>query len=182
MLTFVSGWRSQNRDKAIINHRDLSRRSIFFIDNQSSLPNLMPYAPLIDLWRHGQVDFSIGEECETLIRLNHDTDNDLLVRAVSHALMNNVDFQIVVTYDAQHHLNRLYPALRHQQALIATDERFEAPSGDRVLFTKGGSFRWRDHMLEEKTSLLVDEEVYDSGIVPEEEDAGYAYDLDHDYR
>lgn len=184
MLTFISGWRSQSRDKAMLTQRDLSRRGIFFIDNQSALPDLIPDAPLIELWRHGRADFPIGDEGETIVRLNHDTDNNLLMRAVTHALMNNNDTQIVITYDAQEKLAQLYPALRSIDALMAVDERFDAPSGDRVLFTKGGSFRWRDHLLESKTSLLTDGEIYDSGIVSDdpESESERLPDYDYDFR
>jgi hypothetical protein len=182
MLTFISGWRSQDRDRAVLTQRDLSRRSIFFIDNQSALPELMPYAPLIELWRHGRADFPVGDECETLVRLNHDTDNHLLVRAVTHALLHNHDTQIVVTYDAQNQLSQLYPALREIDALMAVDERFDAPTGDRVMFSRGGSFRWRDYELEAKTSLLLDGEVYDSGVVEDNDEINYERYADYDYR
>jgi hypothetical protein len=180
MLTFISGWRSPERDKAILNHRDPSRRGIFFVDNQSSVPTLLQYAPLIELWRHGRADFTIGEDCETLVRLNHDTDFELLTRAVTHSLLTYPDTQVIVTYDSAEKLSRLYPALRTIEALVAVDERFDAPTGDRVLFTRGGSFRWRDHIIESQTSLLTEEEVLDAGIVPDPDDAedGYApYDL-----
>ena len=53
---------------------------------------------------------------------------------------------------------------------VHANERLDAPVGDRVLFTRGGSFRWHDHILEGKTSLLTNAEVLDAGIVDEEED------------
>jgi hypothetical protein len=39
MLTFVSGWRTIDRDKAILKYRDVDRRAVFAIDNLSNLPN-----------------------------------------------------------------------------------------------------------------------------------------------
>lgn len=179
MLTFISGWRSPDRDRAMLNHRDPSRQGVFFIDNQSSFPYLLQQAPLIELWRHGRADFTIGEDCETLIRLNHDTDYELLARAVTHAVLAHPDIQIIITYAAADKLQRLFPALRNLNALVASDERLDAPTGDRVIFTRGGSFRWRDHVIESQTALLTNEEVYDAGIVPdpdEEADGGYSFD------
>jgi hypothetical protein len=181
MLTFIAGWRTPDRDKAMLNHRDPSRRSLVFVDNQSTLPQLLHHAPIIDLWRHGRADFSIGADCETVIRLNHDTDHDLLTRALTHALINFHDSQMIVTYDAAERLNRLYPALRTADALLAADERLDAPIGDRVIFTRGGSFFWRDHLIESQTSLLMDEETLDAGIVADPDDVGDPYDRYVDY-
>lgn len=170
MLTFVSGWRTPDRDTALLHQRDEHRSAIFFVDNLSHFSDLIPDAPLIELWRNGRLDFKIGNDHNTLVRINYDTDHDLTMRAVTHVLLNGADAQIVVTYDATDSLYRLFPALRAAGALLAADERLDAPAGDRVLFTRGGSFRWPDHILEEQTSLLTNAEILDVGIVPDEED------------
>ena len=65
---------------------------------------------------------------------------------------------------------RLFPALRAAGAVLAANERLDAPVGDRVLFTRGGSFRWTDHLIESRTSLLTSTEVFDAGIVPDEDE------------
>jgi len=168
MLTFISGWRSEDRDQALINHRDPSRRATFFIDNQSHLPDLMQDAPVVELYRNGRVDFKAGEDLNTIVRVNYDTDHELILRAVTHSLLNGEDAQIIVAFDALDSLHRLFPALRAGDALLAANERLDAHPGDRVLFTRGGSFRWKDHLLESQTALLTDSEVIDAGIVPEE--------------
>lgn len=169
MLTFISGWRSIDRDQALLKHRDPNRRAIFFIDNASQLPFLMQDAPIIDVWRNGLVDFRLGNDPETLIRVNYDPEHELLVRAVAHVLLIGADAQIIITYDSGNSLYRLYHALRAADALVIADERLDAPVGDRVLFTRGGSFSWRDHLLESQTALLMDSEVLDAGIVTEED-------------
>jgi hypothetical protein len=169
MLTFVSGWRSLNRDKALFKQRDPNRRAVFFIENPSSFPDMMPDAPIIDIWRNGVVEFKV--ECdspETLIRLNYDTEGETLNRALIHHMLSNDDAQIVLTYDAVEQIYRLLPALRARDALLAADERIDAPPGDRVVFSRGGSFLWPDHILESQTSLLLDEETLDVGIIPED--------------
>ncbi|MEP7287223.1 MAG: hypothetical protein ABI947_15825 [Chloroflexota bacterium] len=170
MLTFVSGWKGIDRDQALINQRDKTRRAIFFMDNSTSFLDLVPHAPLIDLYRTGRLDFKIGNERDTLVRLNYDTDNDLITGAVTNALLNGADAQIIVTYDSVDKLYRIFPALRAAGALLAANERLEAPAGDRVLFTRGGSFRWPDRILETRTSLLTSDEVLDAGIVPDEDE------------
>lgn len=167
MLTFLSGWRSIHRDEALLKQRDPNRNAIFFIDNASTLPRLLNDAPIIDVWRNGILDFSVGDERETLIRVNHDTENDLLVRSIAHVLLAGTASQLVIAYDANSHLTRLYPALRAANALLAADERLDAPIGDRVVFTRGGSFAWRDYVLETQTSQLVESDIYDAGIVPD---------------
>ncbi len=171
MLTFVSGWRTVDRDKALIQQRDLNRRAIFFIDDSSNFPDLLPHAPVIDVWRNGRLDFKLGDEPDTLVRVNYDTDHDLIMRAVTHTLLNGADAQIIVTFDAVDSLYRLLPALRAASALLSANERLDAPVGDRVLFTRGGSFRWSDHLLESQTSLLTSTEVLDAGIVPDEDES-----------
>jgi hypothetical protein len=168
MLTFISGWRTIDRDKALINYRDPERRAIFFIDNMSRFPDLMESAPLIDLYRNGLLDFKAGDDLDTLVRINYDTDNDLIMRAVTHTLLSGADSQIVITFDSTGSLYRLFPALRAASAMLAADERLDAPAGDRVLFTRGGSFRWTDHILESRTALLDEAEVFDAGIVAED--------------
>ena len=168
MLTFISGWRSADRDQALLTQRDPERNAIFFIDNSSGLIDLLPNAPLIDLWRNGRLDFKIGSEPDTVVRVNYDTDQDLIMRAVTHVLLNGADAQIIVTFDAVDSLYRLFPALRAGGAMLAANERLDAPVGDRVLFTRGGSFRWHDHILEGQTALLTEDEVLDAGIVPDE--------------
>src|SRR5258708_40047139 len=170
MLTFISGWKSTDRDKALLNKRDPLRRAIFFLENSTSFLDLLPNAPLIELYRTGRLDFPIGDEPETLVRVNYDTEHDLVTRAVTHVLLNGEDAQIIVTFDALDKLFRLFPALRASDSLLAANERLEAPPGDRVLFTRGGSFRWRDNMVEARTSLLSSTEVFDAGIVPDDED------------
>jgi hypothetical protein len=170
MLTFISGWKSVDRDKALINQRDPSRRAIFFLENSTSFLDLLPNAPLIELYRNGRLDFKIGDDPETLVRVNYDTDHDLITNAVTHVLLNGADAQIIVTFDALDRLYRLFPALRASGALLAANERLEAFPGDRVLFTRGGSFSWPDHILESQTSLLTSEEVLDAGIVPDSDE------------
>lgn len=167
MLTFVSGWRSIERDKALLKCRDRERRSVFFIENSSNFPDLLPDAPIIDVWRNGLVDFTMEQVPETLVRLNYDTEHQVLTRAILHVLLQDRDAQVIVTYDALNNLYRLFPHLRHAQALLAANERIDAPPGDRVIFSRGGSFAWKDHLLETQTSLLFDEDVIDAGIVPD---------------
>jgi hypothetical protein len=169
MLTFISGWRSSDRDQALVDHRDTQRRAVFFVENDSHFSELVPNAATINVWRHGLMDFELSDATpDTIICLNYDTDHSVLQRAISHTLLAGSDAQIIVTYDAIQHLYRLFPALRAAGALLAVNERFEAPVGDRVLFTRGGSFSWRDHLLESKTALLVGAETIDAGIVDEE--------------
>ncbi len=170
MLTFISGWRTIDRDKALVTQRDPERRAVFFLDNSANFSELLPGAPTIDLWRNGRLDFKIGADHETLVRVNYDTDNDLIMRAVTHVLLNDGDAQIIVTFDALDGLYRLFPALRAGGAVLAANERLDAPVGDRVLFTRGGSFRWHDYVLETQTALLTNEEVIDAGIVTDEND------------
>src|SRR5579871_1564295 len=112
MLTFVSGWRSIDRDKALLNQRDPQRRAVFFLDDASSFLSLLPNAPLIELYRNGRLDFKIGDEPETLVRLNYDTENAMVANAVAHVLLTGADAQIVITYDVLDKLYRLFPALR----------------------------------------------------------------------
>jgi hypothetical protein len=171
MLTFVSGWRSVDRDRALIKQRDQERNAVFFIDDSSEFPYLLPDAPIIDLWRNGLLDFRLNsDDHDTLVRVNYDTDHDLIMRAVTHVLLNGASAQLIVTFEASNTLFRLFPALRAAGALLAADERLDALAGDRVLFTRGGSFRWHDNILETKTSLLADAETFDAGIVPDEND------------
>ncbi len=170
MLTFISGWRSLDRDKALLKQRDPERRAVIFVDDTSHMDELLPNASVIDLWRNGRLEFKIGDDAETLVRVHYDTDHDLIMRAVTHTLLNGADAQIIVTFDALDTLFRLFPALRAAGALIAANERLDAPVGDRVLFTRGGSFRWSDRLLETQTALLTSTEILDAGIVPDEED------------
>jgi hypothetical protein len=170
MLTFISGWRTADRDKALLDQRDPERRAIFFLDDTMGFLDLLPNAPLIDLYRTGRLDFKVGDDHDTLVRVNYDTDHDLIARAVTHVLLTGADAQIIVTFDALDTLFRLFPALRAGNALLAANERLDAPAGDRVLFTRGGSFRWHDHILESQTSLLTSTEIIDAGIVPDEVD------------
>jgi hypothetical protein len=168
VLTFVCGWRGIDRDRALIAQRNAQRPAIFFVEERSNFPDLLPDAPIIDVWRHGRVDFTVEDAPETIIRLNHDTDYQVLARAVMHVLLSRTPAQLILTYDAYHQLYRLLPALRNAEALVAANERLDAPVGDRVLFTRGGSFSWRDYVLETKTAQLRDAEVLDAGIVSEE--------------
>jgi hypothetical protein len=92
------------------------------------------------------------------------------MRAVTHVLLNGEDAQIVVTFDALDTLYRLFPALRAANAMLAANERLDAQPGDRVLFTRGGSFRWKDNFIEAQTSLLASSEVFDAGIIPDDQD------------
>jgi hypothetical protein len=170
MLTFVSGWRTIDRDTVLLDQRDKNRRAIFFLDDSPGFLDLLPNAPLIDLYRNGRLDFKIGDDADTLVRVNFDTEHDLVASAVTHVLLNGADAQIVVTFDAIDRLYRLFPALRAADSLLAANERLDAQPGDRVLFTRGGSFRWKDHILESQTSLLAGDEVLDAGIVPDEDD------------
>src|SRR5215468_2108928 len=129
MLTFISGWKSIDRDKALLQYRDNQRRSIFFVDDSPSFLNMLPHAPLVELYRNGRLDFPIGDESETIVRVNYDTEHDLVTRAVTHVLLNGADAQIVVTFDALDKLFRLFPALRAADSLLAANERLEAPAG-----------------------------------------------------
>lgn len=179
MLTFVAGWRSRDRDAALLSERDQARDALIFIDNQSTMPDLLPNAPIIDLYRHGMVDIGLDKDApfsdpphETLIRVNHDTDNQLVTRAITHSLLQGNDAQVIVSYDVSDALFRLFPALRAGNSLLAADERLYAPAGDRVVFTRGGSFAWRDHLVESQTALLTGAEVFDAGIVGEDADLG----------
>ncbi len=174
MLTFISGWRTVDRDKALITQRDPERRAVFFIDNSADFSELLPDASTVDLWRNGRLDFRIvADDHDTLVRVNYDTDNDLIMRAVTHVLLNDGDAQIIVTFDALDGLYRLFPALRAAGAVLAANERLDAPIGDRVLFTRGGSFRWHDHVLETQTALLTNAEVIDAGIVQDEDEEDF---------
>jgi hypothetical protein len=169
MLTFVSGWRTPDRDNALVNLRDKARSTIFFIDDASRLPTQFPDAPVIDVWRNGVIDFRMDREAAIqLVRVNYDTDNELIVRAVSRALMQGDDGQIVITFDAVDALYRLYPALRAAGALLAADARLDAAEGDHVIFTRGGSFLWTDHLLESKTATLTGDETLDVGVIDED--------------
>ena len=47
MLTFISGWKSADRDKALINQRDPKRRAIFFLENSTSFLDLLPNLNLV---------------------------------------------------------------------------------------------------------------------------------------
>ncbi len=170
MLTFISGWKTIDRDKALLKYRDAQRRAVFFIENGSRFEELLPEAPIIDVWRNGLIDFKIGDSPETLIRVNYDTEFDLLQRAVAHVLLSGADAQLIVTYDAASVLYLLFPALRAAGALLAADERLDAPTGDRVLFTRGGSFSWTDRIVEAQTSLLTNTEVLDVGVISDEND------------
>jgi hypothetical protein len=167
MLTFICGWRSPHRDSALIQQRASDRKGIFFLDNQSTVAELLPDTPIIELWRNGRLDFQPDDHNDMLIRINYDTENDLLQRAITRVLLSDTSSQIIVTYNAINSLSRLFPALRGVDALVAADERLDAAPGDHVVFTRGGSFRWSDRMLEAKTVLLTNEEVYDGGIVPD---------------
>ncbi|MHB8626328.1 MAG: hypothetical protein ACYDBJ_06255 [Aggregatilineales bacterium] len=169
MLTFISGWRSPDRDKALVNLRDKARSTIFFIDDASRLPTQFPDAPVTDLWRNGLVDFRMDRETAIqLVRINYDTDNELVVRAVSRALMQGADAQIVIMFDAVDALYRLYPALRAAGAVLASDARLDAAEGDHVIFTRGGSFLWTDHLLESQTATLIGDETLDVGVISED--------------
>ena len=167
MLTFVCGWRSPDRDTAVVRQRATARHAIFLIDNQSTIPYLFPTTTLIDLWRNGRLDFQPNDDGDTVIRVNYDTDEVLVQRAVARLLLNETSSQIIVTYDAVQSLAPLFPALRNVEAILTANERFDAPTGDHVVFTRGGSFRWTDHLLESKTVLLNEAEVLDGGIVPD---------------
>ncbi len=168
MLTFVSGWRSADRERVIVNQRDVGRSAVYFIDNNSTLPSLLPDAPITEVWRHGRVDFTLGDEKTNIVRLNYDTDNDMLVRSVSRTLMQGADAQIIVMHDAVTLLYRMFPALRAASALLAADSRLDACEGDHVIFTRGGSFSWKDHLIESQTAILTGDETLDVGIVDEE--------------
>jgi len=168
MLTFVSGWRTPDREQALVSLRDPNRNTVFFIDDTSSLPSQFPNAPLIDLWRNGRLDFELTVVPVQLVRLNYDTDNELVVRVINRALSQNSSAQFVVTFDAVDALYCFFPALRNGQALLAADARLEAGEGDHVVFTRGGSFSWTDHILESQTATLTGAETLDAGVVTEE--------------
>ncbi len=168
MLTFISGWRSADREKVIVDRRDPNRAAVYFIDNASTLPHLLPDTPIVDVWRNGRGELTPSGDETTLVRVNYDTDNDLIVRAVSQTLMRGEDAQIIVVYDAVTALYRLFPALRAASALLAADSRLDASEGDHVIFTRGGSFVWKDHLLESRTAILSGDETLDVGIVDAE--------------
>src|SRR5258708_12327108 len=98
MLTFISGWKTIDRDQALMNQRDPERRAIFFLDDSSNYLGLLPNAPVIELYRSGRLDFKINEEPETLLRVNYDTDHDLVARAVSRVLLHAADTPITPTF------------------------------------------------------------------------------------
>ncbi len=167
MLTFVSGWRSQDRDHVIVAHQDSTRPAVYFIDEASHLPDDFPDAPIIDLYRNGYNRFEITDDRIQIVRLNYDTDNALIIPAVSRVLQTETEAQIVVMYDATEKLRRFYPSLRDYSALLASDSRLNASEGDHVIFTHGGSFVWKDRLLETQTAALVGDEELDIGVVNE---------------
>src|SRR5215813_11785383 len=118
MLTFISGWRSKERDQALLNARSPERNAAFFVENSSNFPHLLPNAQIIDVWRNGRLDFKLNNDRDTIIRVNYDTDQDLIRRAVSHTLFTGADAQIVVTFDAINSLHWLFPALRATESLL----------------------------------------------------------------
>ena len=168
MLTFISGWRSADRDTVLYTHRDDTRPTLFFVDDQSTLPMQLPDVPVLDIWRNGRLEINLEPGQTTIIRINYDTDNQLIARVVSLVLMKDIDAQIVVMFDAVNSLYALFPSLRDGDTLLAADSRLDAPEGDHVIFTRGGSFMWTDHMVESHTSLLIGEETFDIGIVDSE--------------
>jgi len=168
MLTFVCGWRSPEREQAMIDLRDPDRATLFFIDNVSSVPDAFPDASLTDLYRNGLVDFTLApadSESTQIMRVNFDTDNSLIVRAVSRALTQHTEAQIIVTFDAADALYRLNGALGDADAMLAAESRLDAAEGDRVVFTRGGSFMWTDHLVESQTAMLLGAETLDMGIL-----------------
>ena len=180
MLTFISGWRTPDRDQALVKARDKARSTIFFIDDVSSLPAQFPNANVIDVWRNGTVDFRMDRETAIqLVRVNYDTDNDLIVRAVSRALMQGADAQIVIMFDAVDALYRLQPALRAAGAILASDARLDAAEGDHVIFTRGGSFLWTDHLLESQTATLTGDETLDVGVISDDPESVKLPAADH---
>jgi hypothetical protein len=172
MLTFISGWRSPDRDNALIKQRDPQRPAVFFIDDSSSLPMLFPDAPIIDVWRTGRIDFHLHDTQTTptqIVRINYDTDNSLIALVISRVLMQGTEAQLIILFDAVDPLYRLYQPLRASGALLAADSRLDAAEGDHVIFTRGGSFVWTDHLLESQTATLVGDETLDMGIVSDED-------------
>lgn len=172
MLTFISGWRSPDRDKALIRLRDSERPAIFFVDDNSSLPALFPEAPVIDVWRTGRLDFTLADTRTNptqIVRINYDTDNSMIPLVISRILMQGTDAQLIILFDAVDPLYRLYSPLRAGSALLAADARLDAAEGDHVVFTRGGSFFWTDHLLESQTATLVGDEIIDMGIVSDED-------------
>src|SRR5215470_13466967 len=112
MLTFICGWRSAGRDKALVNQRTPNRNAIFLVDEQSTIADLIPNAEIMDLWRNGRLDIELPKVQDTVIRVNYDTDHDLIQRAVTRLLLSETQSQILVTYDAVQSLSPLFPALR----------------------------------------------------------------------
>jgi hypothetical protein len=167
MLTFVSGWACPDRDKVVLAHRDTNRRAIFFTEGYSALPDQLPGIPTIELWRNGRGDFDLLDTPTQIVRVMYDTDNSLIEPAVRRVLTSNSDSQVIVTYDATKQLARMYPHLRAVNALLAANGRLNAPDGDHVIFTRGGSFAWTDHVLESQTAALTGHEELDVGIVNE---------------
>jgi hypothetical protein len=169
MLKIVSGWRTPNRDRAVLRQRDPQRPAIFVIDEASRLPEDLQDAPIIDLWRHGDVNFNpLPNVFNQIVRINHDTDNQIIIPVVTRLLTNGHGEQILVMYDATEKLFRIYPALREGGAVLSANRGLNAVEGDHVLFTHGGSFAWRDYMIEGQTSMLLDDETLDIGVVSEE--------------
>jgi hypothetical protein len=165
MLTFISGWACPDRDKVILSHRDPTRRAIYFAEGYSSLPDQLPGIPTTELWRNGRGEFEVLDAPTQIVRVMYDTDNTLIEPAIRHILRTNADSQVIVAYDATRQLANLYPHLRSVNALLAADAHLNAPDGDHVIFTRGGSFAWRDHMLESQTATLVGSEELDVGVV-----------------
>jgi hypothetical protein len=175
MLTFVSGWRSVDRDKVLLDQRDTSRPSLFFVDETSSIPGQFPVAPIVDVWRNGQLDLPLQKDCPTqIVRLNYDTDNQLIMPALSRALMQGTDAQIIIAFDAVNTVYRLLPMLRAGSAILAADARLQVAEGDHVIFTRGGSFAWRDHLVETQTASLVGDETLDMGVIDADEILDYS--------
>ncbi len=168
MLTFVSGWRSVDRDKVLLDQRDTTRPSLFFVDETSSIPAQFPVAPIVDIWRNGQLDLPLERDTTQIVRLNYDTDNQMIMPALSRALMQGLDAQVVIAFDAVNTVYRLLPMLRAGAAILAADARLQVAEGDHVIFTRGGSFAWRDHVIETRTASLIGDETLDMGIVDAE--------------
>jgi hypothetical protein len=168
MLTFVSGLPTDGRDKVIVAQRDPSRPALFFIEGNSYLPQDHPEAPVTDIWRNGDRSFNPYPDVATqFVRIQHDTDQALIAPVISRALMSGLDAQILILYDATNKLFAMYPALRNGGAVIAADPHLNVAEGDRVIFTRGGSFAWRDYVIEAQTATLVNDESIDLGIVDE---------------
>lgn len=168
MLTFVSGWATPDRDKVVVSQRDPQRPAILFVDGYSTLYQTMAEVPHTELYRiSGRTEFEIIDAPLQVVRVMFDLEKKLIEPAVKHVLRATGDTQIIVLYDATQQLGHLFPHLQSTDAILAADNKLNAPDGAHVIFTRGGSFAWRDYLIESQTAALIDDDQFDVGIIDE---------------